>query len=424
MQVRLIVLLLSAAAWLGAQQLREIQVPFFGRQLVYVAGGQAAGSTPSPLLVFLPSDSGGDLASVRAFANHWLPAAVRRGWVLVVPWMQSTGPILTDVGVKALEAIVVDARNRFPVDSGRVYLAGAGDGATQAFYPVSRAPDLWTAALAIEGSPKPAIDTNRLFAANTRLVPMLWAVRPESQRVMAPLGQMLAAAQFNVAIRPEGGMSVDQAFDWLASHARGPFPLSVDCECGTTAFPRCYWIAVTRWDPALRNDVLLSTRVPAGSGAFLAIGSFGYDLSAPGPGVVVGWLPPGVKSPLQPGDRIVSLAGRPIRDGLDYMQMMDHIVEEKTVGLMIERGDRRIRLESRVMVPPRPEMLTARIQAEFMPAASGIQVLSRGAAEAQIVIPPEWVPVSINWNGVELGQVAEPGCRAISLAGALGPCGK
>ncbi len=69
-------------------------------------------------------------------------------------------------------------------------------------------------------------------------------------------------------------------------------------------------------------------------------------------------------------------------------------------------------------------MLTARIQAEFMPAASGIQVLSRGVAEAQIVIPPEWVPVSINWNGVELGQVAEPGCRAISLAGTLGPCGK
>ena len=49
-----------------------------------------------------------------------------------------------------------------------VRLIGIGDGATAAFFLASRLPDLWRGVLAIEGTPKPAIDSNRFFAGTTR----------------------------------------------------------------------------------------------------------------------------------------------------------------------------------------------------------------------------------------------------------------
>src|SRR2546423_1251938 len=48
----------------------------------------------------------------------------------------------------------------------RLYLAGRGTAAAAVFYPLSRTPDVWAAGIAIEGSPQPAVDTDRLFAAN------------------------------------------------------------------------------------------------------------------------------------------------------------------------------------------------------------------------------------------------------------------
>ena len=51
-------------------------------------------------------------------------------------------------------------------DPARVYLAGRGDAAAAIFYAISRVPDLWAAGVAVGGSPKPAIDTDRVFAAN------------------------------------------------------------------------------------------------------------------------------------------------------------------------------------------------------------------------------------------------------------------
>ena len=67
-----------------------------------------------------------------------------------------------------------EAEKRLPVDTSRVYLAGQGDAASALFYVVTRIPDLWAAAVAAGGSPRAAIDSNRLFAANTTNLPVLW----------------------------------------------------------------------------------------------------------------------------------------------------------------------------------------------------------------------------------------------------------
>src|SRR2546426_12676044 len=90
----------------------------------------------------------------------------------------------------------------------------------------------------------------------------------------------------------------------------------------TCALPisRCYWIEMTKFDPKQRNDVLKSTRVAPGSGASLALGPFGYDPLAEGAGVLVGWLPANYHGPLKLNDRIVSVAGKELRDGRDYAQ--------------------------------------------------------------------------------------------------------
>ena len=53
------------------------------------------------------------------------------------------------------------------------------------FYTISRMPDLWAAGIAIEGSPQPAIDTDRLFAANFNNAPVLWASKGEGDEALA-----------------------------------------------------------------------------------------------------------------------------------------------------------------------------------------------------------------------------------------------
>ena len=79
-----------------------------------------------------------------------------------------------DLRIKALEKRVAGALGRLPVDENRVYLAGQGEGAAAVFYVASRRPDLWAAAVAVGGSARPAIDSNRLFGANTTNLPVLW----------------------------------------------------------------------------------------------------------------------------------------------------------------------------------------------------------------------------------------------------------
>src|SRR4029077_7192227 len=153
---------------------------------------------------------------------------------------------------------------------------------------------------AVQARPGAQITRFRLFGANTANAPLLW-IAPAAEADM--FRQKRSAGEFNFETRPEA--SVDQVFEWLAKHRRAAFPLTVDCETGNPAFARCYWIEMTKFDPKKRNDVLKSTRVMPGSGASLAIGPFGFDALAEGPGALVGWLPAHYPGPLKLNDRIV-----------------------------------------------------------------------------------------------------------------------
>jgi len=146
-------------------------------------------------------------------------------------------------------------------------------------------------------------------------------------------------------------------FDWLAKHQRALFPSTVDCETGSPAFARCYWIEMTKFDPKKRNDVLKSTRAMPGSGASLALGPFGYDPQAAGPGALVGWLPDDYKGPLKLNDRIVSVAGKELRDGREYARQMDELTDDKPVSVLIQRGKERLRLETKILLPKREELI-------------------------------------------------------------------
>ena len=117
----------------------------------------------------------GDEPGLRSLFAQWQPVAASRGWNCVMPFI--TG--VSDQAVKAVELTLADAKKRLPgVDETRVYLAGQGASTAEVFYTLSREPDLWAAALAIQGSPGPAINTFRLFGANTQLAPLLWIAPP------------------------------------------------------------------------------------------------------------------------------------------------------------------------------------------------------------------------------------------------------
>ncbi len=358
----------------------------------------------SPVLVLL----GGD-------PKPWQGWCGERGWQFLTPWASSTEKNI-DLRVKALETQLSDLGKRVAIDEGRVYLAGQGDGAAAVFYAASRLPDLWTAAVALGGSPRPAIDTHHVYAANTSNLPVLWLFADEH---MEPLAKQMQSAGYNLEWHRAASANSQQIFDWLLRHERDQLPTRVDCETGSPSFARCYWVEMTRFDPAERNDVLVSTRLKAGSGAMLAAGPFGFDPREPGPGVVVKELPPNYSGPLKLGDRIVAIGGKPVADAAEYVQLMDQTIEEKQVVLMVQRGDNRVRVETSIVLPQRDELVTARVQAQFLPETKELQVLSRAVTQMRVNIPAAWIPLAINWNGSEVGKAEAGGCWLLNEEKAL-----
>lgn len=359
--------------------------------LLLLAAAVPAQEKP-PLLVFLNATDPGT----------WEQLAAQRGWRFVT---NSLPP--TDTAVKTLETQVREAVARFGADPARVYLAGEGTGTPAVFLAVSRLPDIWTAALAVQGNVRPAIQSNRLFGANTQLVPLLWYTAEPNDR--------LAAAGFHVEVRPPQGATAQQALDWLAEHRRDPFPANVDCETGNPAFARCYWIEITGFDISKRNDVLASTRVNPGSGASLSVGPFGYDAGAPGPGIEVAWLPPDYRGLLKLKDRIVSVGGKPVADAREYVALMEATVEEKPAALIVQRGNKRERIEARIVLPKRDETVTARVQGAWIADAKEVQIISRGVSRLRVKVPAPWAPAEITWNGMPVAKAEAGGCWDLSI---------
>jgi len=345
-----------------------------------------------------------------ADAPEWRKWAGELGWQ-VVTWPAPADSTI-DVRVLNLESAVEAAIKSGSVDPARVYLAGRGEAAAGVWYAISRFPDPWAAGAAVGGSPKAAIDTGRIFAANFANVPVLWV----SDSPGEALAQKLKAAGLNLEWRPAAtGGAASAIFQWLGQHKREEFPLSIDCETNSPTFARCYWIQMTKFDPAERNDVLPSTRIAGGNGAALDLGGFSFRLDEPGPGVLVSSLPPKYSGQLKVGDRIVALDGREIATARQYQDLMEKATEEKLAVATVQRGKERIRIETRIVIPRRDPPVSARVQAQYLPDSREVQVVSRTVTEMRVTVAPGWAPAQLLWNGLTLENLKEPGCWVLTM---------
>jgi hypothetical protein len=364
----------------------------------------AAAEQPAPLLVFLPGSGGQNALHVA-------------GWeVAVVPHAAAS-----DAGVLAIAEAVANAAKSRAVDPLRTYLAGEDEAVAAVFYAVSRRPDLWAAALAIGGSPRQAIATNRLFAANSSLVPLLWFRDPQDKSA-AGLETKLRSAGFNLDPAPSSSITEEQAYVWLGEQKRYDFPPKVDCETGNPQFDRCYWAEIAKLDPAQRNSALEQSRIAPGSGAFLDLKGFGYKIDSPGPGVLVGWLPKNYSGPLKLEDRIVSIGGHELSGARAYVEYMAAVSEEKSTAIVIQRGGQSVRIETRILLTKREEVETARLRAEYSAESGELLVISRGVSLVRLRLPEQWTPCRINWNGTALGTADSAGCWSLGSGAPLRRC--
>ena len=345
-----------------------------------------------------------------ADAVQWQIWTREPGWQVIAP----PGALAPDIDsrVRALAAAVESAIQSGSVDPARVYIAGRGDAVAAVFYAISRMPDLWAAGAALGGSPKAAIDSNRIFAANSTLVPLLWLSQDESR----PMVEKLTAAKLNLEWKPaSGNFNAAALIQWLARHKRDAFPLSIDCETTSPTFARCYWIQPTKFDANERNDVLASTRIPGGTGAALDLGGFGFKVDDPAPGVLVTSLPGKYSGPLKSGDRLIALDGKPLASARQYVELLEKFTEEKPATVTVQRGKERIRVETRITLPQRESGVSSRVQAQYLPAEKEIQIISRTIAEMRVTVAPEWIPATLVWNGLTLENLREAGCWMLAV---------
>lgn len=399
-------LLLAWAALLAAQQARDAELRVGNAALRYVYSAPPEDAAPRPLAVILAE---GD------------PQPAWRQWTATFPpdWLVVALPVsgLHDGEVKAVQMAIRDAATRLPVDGSRVYLAGASTAGV--FYTLARIPDEFAAGLAIEGTPVPAINTNKLYAAGTSTTPLLW-LDPPAYTAKAQAKLKAAGFRFETASR----WTRDQVLEWLSQRRRPAAPFQIDCETHSLAFARCFWLEIVNVNPRRRNDAVPPTRVKPGSGAALAIGPFGYRPDDPGPGVEVVWLPDQYSGPLRLKDRIIAVAGADIKNGQAYADFMDEWIEPKLTAVTVQRGDERLRLETAITLPARESTVTARVQGQWLPESRELLLITRAVSELRLQLPRDWAPAKALWNGNEL-SLDQDGCWLLTeKEGALAarPC--
>ncbi|MGO9260436.1 MAG: hypothetical protein ACLQU1_29640 [Bryobacteraceae bacterium] len=345
---------------------------------------------------------------------QWQTWTANLGWRVITPvFPEGTPPNPgIDVRVQALAATVSAAIQSGAVDAAHVYLAGRGEAAAAVFYTISRVPDLWAAGLALGGSPKPAIDSGRIFAVNFTNVPVLWIGNSAEDQALAA---RLKSDGLNVEWHQAEGLANAAIFDWLAKHQRLAFPAEIDCETNSPNFARCYWIEMAKFDVGERNDVLPGTFLRPGNPATLQLGNFSYDREDPGPGLLLN-LPEKYNGPLKKGDRLMAIDGKEIPNAREYAAFMARVTAEKQVAVMVQRGKDRVRVETRIVVPRIDLPLTARVQAQYVAADNDIQIISRTVKELRVTIPPQWaLGARLYWNGLSLENIATPGCLKLTV---------
>lgn len=367
--------------------------------LLACAGAAAQTAAKHPVIVLAdPADS-----------QQWQVLVKALDWRVIVPPADAKAGV--EARVQALAAAAADAI-KSDGDPAHVYLAGRGDAAAVVFYAIARVPDLWAAGIALGGSPVAAIDTNRVYTANFTNVPVLWvSAAPDAEAYAAKL----KASGLNVEWRPAAGLTNGAVLDWMNKHRRDQFPASIDCETDSPSLGRCYWIQMTRFDASERNDVLPPTRLAGASGAALDLGGFVYKLDDPGPGVGVSSLEQKYSGPLKVGDRIVELDGKPIENAREYTELMARKTREDRAVAMVQRGKEKIRMETRIVLPHRDAMVTARVQAKYTPDEKRIEIISRTVTEMRVTVPEHWLPADLYWNGLALEGLDKPGCVLLAV---------
>ena len=353
---------------------------------------------------------------------QWKKWTAENGWLVIAPAIPDKAT--PDERVRAVADAVKAAEKDGSADPAQAYIGGRSDAAALVFYAISREPDLWAAGVALGGSPKSAILTGLIFAANFQNAPVLWLSSAAGDEALAA---KLKDSGLKIEWRNPSGLTNGQVFEWLAGHHREPFPKNADCETNTPQFAGCFWMQPSKFDPGERNDVLPSSRVDMGSGAALDLGGFGFSLNDPGPGVLVAMLPDKYDGPLKKGDRITELDGKPIATASDYVNYLNKVYEERPVVAMIQRGKDRSRLDTYIIVPKRDAVVTARVQGQFDADEKRIEIVSRTVTEMQITIPPAWAPADLYWNGLELENIEKPGCYLLTVDKELlhaAPCEK
>ena len=359
-----------------------------------------AGPTKAPAVALVDA---GDAAQWQAWTKE-------AGWHILAPTVPAGANI--DARVEAIQKAVAEGTQNGSVDPARVYLAGRGAASAAVFYAVSRLPGLWAAAVALGGSPQPAIDSDRLYLANFTNVPVLWfSERPEDKAA----AENLRSAGMDLEWRPAVEAKVGTVLEWLARHHRAEYPDTADCETDTAKFAGCYWIQMTKFDPGEQNDVLPSTLVRPPNRASLDLGGFGFKPDDPGPGVPITFLPDNYRGQLKLGDRLVALDGRPIANPRQYLDTMAQVTEERPATVTVERGKQRIRIETKILFSKAVPRVTARVQGKFLPEEKEIQIISRSVTEMRVTIPAQWAPAMLNWNGVPLEKVEKAGCRVLRI---------
>jgi predicted esterase len=372
----------------------------------------AAAQSPKPAIALVDA----------ADATQWRKWTQELGWQLIVPTVP--GGANADVRVEAVAAAAQAAIKDGGADRDHIYLAGRSEAAAAVYYAISRVPDLWAAGLALGGSPKPALDTGRIFSANFTDTPVLWISDGAGD---AELATQLKSAGLNVEWRSAKSVSIAQLFAALLQHFHTEFPDHADCETNAPKFAHCYWMEPTKFDVAERNEVLPPSRVALGSGAMLDLGEFGYKIDDPGPGVLVSVLPKDYSGPLKIGDRLIELDGQPIADARDYAGRMNKMYVEKQMAGLVQRGKEKLRFETRVILPSADTFATARVQGMHDAEDKTIQIISRSVTELRVTIPPEWVPADLYWNGVSVEDLSKPGCYLLTIDQELlnaAPCTK
>jgi hypothetical protein len=355
-----------------------------------------------------------------ADAPQWQSLIAGSGWQIVTAPTDPDANI--DKRVQALALKVEEAVKAGMADSSRIYVAGRGAAAAVVFYAIARIPDRWAAGVALGGSPKGAIDTNRVFAVNFTDTPVLWASSGANDSEYAA---RLKLDGINLEWRSSASLNNQAVLEWMAAHVRAEYPLTVDCETNSPTFASCYWVHPTKFDAGERNDVLPMTLIPGDSGSALDLGGFGYRANDPGPGVTVAFLPEKYNGPLRVGDVLEAIDGKPLDNAHHLVQILEKADSTRNAVVMVRRGKERIRMETRIVVPRRDAVVTARVKAEYMPEYHQIVIISRAITEMRVTIPADWIPGDLLWNGLTLENVKTAGCYALKLEKELlhaGPC--